>query len=88
MKASGNGVMQVAVPGGARAVELITSATEPVLAGGDAPPAYDDAAVRTFRSGLDTLVAVRHLAGVDHAASLMSPAGAAAAAGLIAAALR
>ncbi len=32
MNASGNGVVQVAVPGGALAVELITSATEPVLA--------------------------------------------------------
>ena len=32
MEASGNGVIQVAVPGGSLAVELITSATEPVLA--------------------------------------------------------
>jgi hypothetical protein len=45
------------------------------------------AALRTFRSGLHTLVAVRQLAGVDHAASIMSPAGALTAAGFIAAAL-
>ncbi len=55
--------------------------------GRDSPPAYDDDAVRSFRSGLASLVAVRQLAGVDHAASIMSPAGATAAAELVAAAL-
>jgi pimeloyl-ACP methyl ester carboxylesterase len=50
-------------------------------------PAYTAEAVKTFRDELDALVTVRPVAGVDHAAAIMSPAGAAAAAGLIAEAL-
>jgi hypothetical protein len=42
---------------------------------------------RTFRAELDVLVTVRPVAGVDHAGSIMSHAGAAAAVGLIAEAL-
>jgi pimeloyl-ACP methyl ester carboxylesterase len=55
--------------------------------GRDSAPAYDDAAVRSFRAGLIALADVRMLAGVDHAASIMSPAGAQATAELITAAL-
>jgi len=51
------------------------------------PPAYPASAVRPFRAALDTLVTVRPLAGADHAASIMSPAGAQASAELIAEAL-
>ena len=50
-------------------------------------PAYGDGALGTFEQGLSTLVAVRRLAGADHAASIMTAAGAAATADLIAAAL-
>lgn len=46
-------------------------------------PAYSSAAVRAFRGELAQLVCVRELAGADHAASIMSMAGAAAAAELI-----
>lgn len=47
-------------------------------------PAYSSAAVRAFRAELPQLVSVRELAGADHAASIMSLAGAAAVAELIA----
>ncbi len=50
-------------------------------------PAYDDEALRTFERGLGTLVTARRLAGADHAATIMTAAGAAATADLIAAAL-
>ena len=46
-------------------------------------PAYPAEAVRTFRAGLDALVTVQPVAGVDHPGSIMSPPGARAAAGLI-----
>jgi hypothetical protein len=39
--------------------------------------------VRTFRDGLDALVTVQPVAGVDHPGSIMSRPGAGAAAGLI-----
>jgi pimeloyl-ACP methyl ester carboxylesterase len=55
--------------------------------GPDTEPAYNDAALRMFRGGLSSLLEVRRLAGADHAATIMSGAGAAATAGLIAAAL-
>jgi pimeloyl-ACP methyl ester carboxylesterase len=51
--------------------------------GPDSPPAYPAAAVQQFRDRLDTLVSVRTVAGADHAASIMSPAGARATADLI-----
>jgi pimeloyl-ACP methyl ester carboxylesterase len=51
------------------------------------PPGYDDEALRTFEQGLGTLVTARRLAGADHAATIMSAAGAAATADMIAAAL-
>src|ERR1700676_2624518 len=53
-------------------------------AGAGSAPAYPAEAVRTFRDELDVLVTVQPVAGVDHAGSIMSPAGARAAAGLIA----
>jgi len=46
-------------------------------------PAYPAAAVASFRAGLSALVAVRPVPGVDHAAAIMSPAGAQASAELI-----
>ncbi|HEY2279306.1 MAG TPA: alpha/beta hydrolase [Streptosporangiaceae bacterium] len=55
--------------------------------GPDSPPAYPSAAIEQFRDVLGPpgpLVRVETLAGVDHAASVMSPAGAQAIAGLIA----
>ena len=52
--------------------------------GAGSPPAYTAEAVRTFRQGLDALVTVRPVAGVDHPASIMSYAGAQASADLIA----
>ena len=52
--------------------------------GRDSAPAYPPAAVESIRSGLPTLVAVQTVAGVDHAASIMSPAGARATADLLA----
>jgi hypothetical protein len=52
--------------------------------GAGSAPAYTAEAVRTFRAELDVLVTVRPVAGVDHAGSFMSHAGAAAAVGLIA----
>ena len=55
--------------------------------GAGSASAYNAEAVRTFRAELDVLVTVRPVAGVDHAASIMSQAGAAATAGLIAEAL-
>jgi pimeloyl-ACP methyl ester carboxylesterase len=55
--------------------------------GRDAEPAYSAAAVQAFRRRLPALVSVRELAGADHAASIMSPAGASAVAELIAEAL-
>lgn len=50
-------------------------------------PAYPAEAVAAFRKELDMLVTVQSLAGVDHAAAIMSPPGARATAGLIAEAL-
>jgi len=55
--------------------------------GPDSPPAYPAEAVAEFRDTLDLLVAVRPVAGVDHAASIMTMTGAQAAAELIAEAL-
>ena len=52
--------------------------------GRDSPPAYSPAAAGHFRDRLATLVTVRTVAGVDHAASIMSPAGARATAELLA----
>jgi hypothetical protein len=49
--------------------------------------AYPAEAVAGFRDTLDVLVAVRPVAGVDHAASIMTMAGAQATAELIAEAL-
>jgi pimeloyl-ACP methyl ester carboxylesterase len=51
--------------------------------GRDSAPAYPPAAIKSIRSGLPALVAVRTVAGVDHAASIMSPAGAQATASLL-----
>jgi hypothetical protein len=51
--------------------------------GAGSAPAYPAEAVRTFRDGLDALVTVQPVAGVDHPGSIMSPPGAGAAAGLI-----
>jgi pimeloyl-ACP methyl ester carboxylesterase len=51
------------------------------------PPAYPQQAVQGFREELDVLVEVRPVAGVDHAASIMSAAGARPCAELIAKAL-
>jgi pimeloyl-ACP methyl ester carboxylesterase len=50
-------------------------------------PAYTPEAVRAFQAELDVLVTVRPVAGVDHAGSIMSRAGAAATAELITEAL-
>jgi pimeloyl-ACP methyl ester carboxylesterase len=55
--------------------------------GAGSAPAYTTEAVRTFREGLDTLVTVRPVPGVDHPASIMSHTGARATADLIAEAL-
>jgi len=55
--------------------------------GRDSPPAYPPAAVDQFRHRLPALVTVRTVAGVDHAASIMSPAGARATAELLSEAL-
>jgi pimeloyl-ACP methyl ester carboxylesterase len=55
--------------------------------GRDSPPAYPPAAVEQFRHRLPTLVTVRTVAGADHAASIMSPAGARATAELLSEAL-
>jgi pimeloyl-ACP methyl ester carboxylesterase len=55
--------------------------------GRDSPPAYPPPVVQQYRDGLDQLVSVRSLAGVDHAASIMSPAGARTTADLISEAL-
>jgi pimeloyl-ACP methyl ester carboxylesterase len=52
--------------------------------GAGSAPAYPAGAVQAFREALpDVLVTVRPVAGVDHAASIMSPAGARATADLI-----
>lgn len=51
--------------------------------GADTPPAYTPGAVAAFREQLAALVAVHPMAGADHAASIMSPAGAAASAAVI-----
>jgi pimeloyl-ACP methyl ester carboxylesterase len=51
--------------------------------GAGSAPAYPAEAARTFRDGLDALVTVQPVAGVDHPGSIMSPPGAGAAAGLI-----
>ncbi len=52
--------------------------------GAGSAPAYPPGAVQAFREALpDVLVTVRPVAGVDHAASIMSPAGARATADLI-----
>ena len=51
--------------------------------GPDSPPAYSPAAIEHFRDRLAALVTVRTVAGVDHAASIMSAAGARAAADLL-----
>jgi len=50
-------------------------------------PAYPAEAVAAFREALDVLVAVRPVAGADHAASIMTMTGARAVAGLITEAL-
>jgi pimeloyl-ACP methyl ester carboxylesterase len=58
--------------------------------GRDSAPAYPPAAIDRFRGVLGPpgpLVTVQTVAGVDHAASIMSPAGARATAGLISAVL-
>ena len=55
--------------------------------GAGSAPAYPAEAIQAFRDGLDALVTIRPVAGVDHAASIMSPAGARASASLITAAL-
>ena len=51
--------------------------------GPDSPPAYPPAAIEHFRDRLAALVTVRTVAGVDHAASIMSPVGARATADLL-----
>jgi len=56
--------------------------------GAGSSPAYPAEAISSFRDQLDMLVTVLPLAGVDHAASIMSPAGAQATAALIAEALK
>jgi hypothetical protein len=55
--------------------------------GPDSAPAYPAEAVAAFRDALDVLVTVRPVAGVDHAASIMTTTGARAVAGLITEAL-
>jgi pimeloyl-ACP methyl ester carboxylesterase len=52
--------------------------------GPDSAPAYSAEAVAAFRDALDALVTVRPVAGVDHAASIMTMTGARATAELIA----
>jgi pimeloyl-ACP methyl ester carboxylesterase len=52
--------------------------------GRDSAPAYPADAVAAFEARLGGLLTVRPAAGVDHAAAIMSPAGAEATAGLIA----
>jgi pimeloyl-ACP methyl ester carboxylesterase len=52
--------------------------------GPDSPPAYPAEAAAAFRDALDALVTVRPVAGVDHAASIMTMTGARATAELIA----
>jgi pimeloyl-ACP methyl ester carboxylesterase len=49
----------------------------------DTPPAYPPEAIEHFQNELKTLVTVQTVAGVDHAASIMSPVGARATAGLL-----
>ena len=44
--------------------------------GSDSTPAYDDAAVASFRAGLASLVSTELLPGLDHAGSIMTPQGA------------
>ena len=51
------------------------------------PPAYPEATAEAYRKELETLIAIRPVAGVDHAGSIMTPAGAGTAAELIAEAL-
>src|ERR1700760_4785558 len=51
--------------------------------GRDPPPPQPPAAIERFRDRLPALGAVRTVAGVDHAASIMSPAGARATANLL-----
>jgi pimeloyl-ACP methyl ester carboxylesterase len=55
--------------------------------GASGDPAYSSAAVQAFPAQLPALVAVRELAGADHAATIMTMAGAAAVAELITEAL-
>jgi pimeloyl-ACP methyl ester carboxylesterase len=55
--------------------------------GADSAPAYSPAAVREYCDALPGLLAVRALAGADHAATIMTGAGARASADLILAAL-
>jgi pimeloyl-ACP methyl ester carboxylesterase len=55
--------------------------------GAESAPAYSSAAVRGFRAMLPQLVAVRELAGTDHAGTIMTMTGASAVAELITAAL-
>lgn len=45
--------------------------------GADSPPAYPDALLAEYRDGLPSLVHVERVAGVDHAASIMTRRGAA-----------
>jgi pimeloyl-ACP methyl ester carboxylesterase len=55
--------------------------------GPDTPPAYPLAAVERFQAELKTLTTILAVPGVDHAASIMSPAGARATAELLSEAL-
>ena len=55
--------------------------------GAGTPPAYSEEAVTGFRQQLPVLVDAQLIAGADHAASIMTPAGAAATAALIRAAI-
>ena len=55
--------------------------------GANSAPAYSSAAVQDFLTQLPVLISVRELAGADHAASIMTMAGAAAVAELITEAL-
>lgn len=55
--------------------------------GANGAPAYSSAAVQDFLTQLPALISVRELAGADHAASIMTMAGAAAVAELITEAL-
>jgi pimeloyl-ACP methyl ester carboxylesterase len=56
--------------------------------GRDTPPAYPPEAIAHFQNELKTLTTVVPVPGVDHAASIMSPAGARATAELLSEALR